>query len=1607
MKENQALGKLFHRVLIRMLCLLLVVGMLPLAVFAESNAKTPTADRFALTYEEVDINLDSVYDLPLYLTTGYYTEPSASGKITWDSSEKTVATVSPDGHVHALSAGQTTITATHADFPGKSATCKVNVYKNQSCTTFYYVSPNGSDTNPGTEASPFKTIQKARDTIRTLKTLPQGGVTVILEDGKYYQSETILFTPEDSGTKENPIVYKARNKGKATITGEVPITGWKKAENVEGMAPSANGNVYVADITPGWRFHDLYLNGERQQISRSFNTDNWRDFPKIDDNGAISFDAEKGCKVIFRPGELDGLEGNTDIEVSLQPVLYWNLIPALVNVDPASRTGYLQSKMPCTASWAKTSFRNQGWYNILNALKYLDEPGEWCVDSKAGKVYYWPRNAETLNTDEILAAKPYELVRMQGDGVEKNFQNTVKHITFDGINFTYTDRMPENDYPDDWVLRQAENPDAAVYLEGTYGCRIANAELAHLGSYGIAAQRYAQRNEFLHNRIHDVGSGGIELYGYGVGTVDVNHHNIVMYNAIQDMGKAPYQHSPAVSVFGSGYNAIAYNYIAGAPYAGISIVGTDENSVSYTNPNTRSHMNLFGKVGNQYQIRFEDLKAIPESEYDGNKEKGEYFSIGTLAEKYQHSDCNVAEYNILEDYSQGMDDGGALYAWYCGVGNVYAYNILKEQLTGYRKWVFTLYMDDRAIGVTLSDNLCSGTFTDTIDKSFAPYKNRWINNDIKKFPEKPANFDTARNAVLKELDERVGGFPMGESITPAILAPTEGSTVKIPTTFILEHSDNASAYTVEIATDKEFTDVVHTLSTRSSVVTTDVLEYDTQYYARVTTREYLGEPKVSAPISFRTDKQSKPGPLNGTRVSNDIDAVLVQWEPKAKTQVNVYRKAEGETDFTLIASNLSSKGYLDSSVKEKKTYTYKVAPVNKAGEGPMSEEMTITTRELNVLFSDNFDNGKISDLWTNNKGEKINSIHGYNVVVENGQWKPTPLVFNLVPDSSYYVGLNKDWADYAVEMDIQFNGFAPGHKRSYTGFGPFARANTPEGTTNKQFYQLIYRSKTGNLELVSCDNGSNWTEYAKIPTGELAQEGKWYSMRLEAVGKRLRMYLDGVLVGEFENDKYATGGIGFSFIEEVMAVDNVRVSQPKQYAITADDAIANGTVTASSDKAAQGCIVNLTAAPAEGYQLKHFTLDGVPLKGESFVMPGKDVVVSAVFEKPVVKNDLEKRYNELKDLTNDHYSQETWDAFTAALKNAKDVLENKAADQATVNAALKTLNETYEKLTKNHIFTHVEAKEATCTETGNKEYWTCSGCGKLFADENGTVETTLEEVTIQAIGHKLTKVDAKKATCTEAGNMEYWTCANCGKLFADEDGKTETTLEKVTIPATGHSFGEWTQTKAPTCTEAGEEIRTCGCGTTETHAIPALGHKLTKVDAKKATCTEAGNMEYWTCANCGKLFADEFDMAETTLEEVTIPATGHSFGEWTQTKAPTCTEAGEETGTCGCGMTETRVIPALGHKLTKVDAKDATTTSEGNIEHYICSDCGKYFSDAEGKNEIDKDSVVIDKVTPKPDPNGPVQTGDNFNVMWVGTIMVLALAGAATLAVVSLKKKYN
>ena len=291
------------------------------------------------------------------------------------------------------------------------------------------------------------------------------------------------------------------------------------------------------------------------------------------------------------------------------------------------------------------------------------------------------------------------------------------------------------------------------------------------------------------------------------------------------------------------------------------------------------------------------------------------------------------------------------------------------------------------------------------------------------------------------------------------------------------------------------------------------------------------------------------------------------------------------------------------------------------------------------------------------------------------------------------------------------------------------------------------------------------------------------------------------------------------------------------------------------------------------------------------------------------------------------------------------------------------------QLAHTHTMTPVAAKDPTCTVAGNSAYYVCSGCGKWFEDETGSVEITdHSSVVIGAQGH-----DWADATCTAPK-----TCKRCGETEGN---------------ALGHAWKDATCTAPKTCERCGETEgnalghawkdatctapKTCErCGETEGNA---LGHAW-----KDATCTAPK-----TCERCGTTEGEALghDYANTWSSD----ADGHwhecsRCGDKADEAAHTPDrEAATETDPVKCSVCGYEIAPAIGMqdyilempvslavKLTG-DEKPAKETFKFEIYDLGCEDA---------EFEIVNDSVVVENL--EFDENG---------VAFVGGIIKIKVTG--------------
>ncbi len=187
---------------------------------------------------------------------------------------------------------------------------------------------------------------------------------------------------------------------------------------------------------------------------------------------------------------------------------------------------------------------------------------------------------------------------------------------------------------------------------------------------------------------------------------------------------------------------------------------------------------------------------------------------------------------------------------------------------------------------------------------------------------------------------------------------------------------------------------------------------------------------------------------------------------------------------------------------------------------------------------------------------------------------------------------------------------------------------------------------------------------------------------------------------------------------------------------------------------------------------------------------------------------------------------------------------------------------------------------------GTEEEWkaiTVSSYG------NDVLSTAKIHYNSGACDHSYTSVITKQPTCSEMGIRTY-TCSKCSNSYTENIAKK------------AHTPGTWQNEKSATCTEKGSEVKKCTVckETVETRETAELGHNY-KSSITDATCKAPGKMVY-TCSLCQNSYEEIIPQKEHKLKKVTVEAT--------------CTEKGSEYNKCElCGDTigEVTTIPAKGH----------------------------------------------------------------------------------------------
>jgi len=484
----------------------------------------------------------------------------------------------------------------------------------------FYVAPSGSDSNPGTEAAPFKTITKAQKAVREINGTMTGDIVVYLREGTYQLNSMVNFDERDGGKDGHYVRYKAYKGESPLITGGMPITGWAIHDEANGIwkAEGVDGN-----------FRQLYVNGKKavracfpnavaanDKGEGGFDHDFVR-LTKVDSSGrAFDVSAEyiKNIKNIENV-EIHLMIAWAESILRLEKAEVNGGTAKLIPKDP-ERTRLFHRAYPMLGTAFMSDPPKQQVFYLENSYDLLDAAGEWYLDEKNHVLYYKPRSGESMATANVVAPRFNTLFNVLG----KDTKNKVGYMSFEGLIFAHSNytRPSEEGFLDlqaanfnvdvladpgrgNWEKLNSNKfllwrPDAGFRVENAHHLLVKNCTFTQMAATGLDFVSGTNDDVIEGNVFYEIGAAGIMLGKFYQDSTteihipynpsdkdEISTRDTIRYNLITNVTN---EHQGAVGI-GAGYpryvvienNEISYTY-----YSGISVgFGWTKSETAMTN----------------------------------------------------------------------------------------------------------------------------------------------------------------------------------------------------------------------------------------------------------------------------------------------------------------------------------------------------------------------------------------------------------------------------------------------------------------------------------------------------------------------------------------------------------------------------------------------------------------------------------------------------------------------------------------------------------------------------------------------------------------------------------------------------------------------------------------------------------------------------------------------------------------------------------------------------------------------------------------------------------------------------------------------------------------
>jgi len=425
----------------------------------------------------------------------------------------------------------------------------------------FYVAPAGSNTADGSQAAPFRTLERARDAVRSLKRsgsgrLPKGGVRITISGGEYHWEQTLKLTSEDSGTAAAPIVYQVEPGQTAIFRGGTQIKTWRPIsdakvrdkldvrirDRVLEVDLKALGIEDLGDATALRRCPELFLDGKPQTLARWPNDGFVKTGAILGKDTFMVWNRIEGC----RDGKFGYVENRPgywmdEPDIRLYGYWFWDWFEEfqkVASIDPDARTFTL------SPPYSNYGYRKDQRYYALNVFRELDAEGEWYLDRRTATAYWFsPKGIDISRAETVLSVFAQPFITM----------TDVEYVILRGL-----------------TLQEGRGD--GIHIQGGADCLVDSCTIRQLGGDAIVVDG-GQHHGIYGCTMHTLGCGGTRVAGGDRQTLMPGRH-FVENCRVFDISRLKRTYAPAVHLDGCG-NRIAHNLFENIPSSALRIEGND------------------------------------------------------------------------------------------------------------------------------------------------------------------------------------------------------------------------------------------------------------------------------------------------------------------------------------------------------------------------------------------------------------------------------------------------------------------------------------------------------------------------------------------------------------------------------------------------------------------------------------------------------------------------------------------------------------------------------------------------------------------------------------------------------------------------------------------------------------------------------------------------------------------------------------------------------------------------------------------------------------------------------------------------------------------------